>query len=129
MKFVHVFAALAATIAQAQPTEAQVPLAKVEADTAEPSLLQKRSAAVLTVYTSSDCSSGGATITVGGNAKGNFATGQHSVKISSLNDAYHLSLYTATNQGRSLNLRLNSGNVGQCWTYSGDWFSYGAYNY
>lgn len=54
MKFVHVLAALAATIAQAQPTGAQVPqLAKVGADTAERSLLQKLSAAVFTVYTSS----------------------------------------------------------------------------
>ncbi|KAI8627874.1 hypothetical protein F5Y19DRAFT_477046 [Xylariaceae sp. FL1651] len=132
MKFIHVLVALVAAISQAQPIEeGNVPVLLPERDltSTEPARLRKRADVTFVVYTSADCSTGGTTIYASGNgAKGDFSTAQHSVKVTQLNSAYHLSLYTARSQSGSLNLRLNSGNVNQCWTYSGGWLSYGLYD-
>lgn len=70
----------------------------------------------------------------GNGAKGDFVDAQrgpvpqHSVKINSINNAFHLTMYTGLRQANQ-NLRLNSGNQGQCWSFANPgWLSYGVYN-
>ncbi|KAH8180077.1 hypothetical protein LIA77_01596 [Sarocladium implicatum] len=63
-------------------------------------------------------------------AKGNLSPAQGSLKLVSLNSGYHLSLYSGQNQSPSgsPSLRVNSGNVGNCWNASPGFQSWGLYN-
>ncbi|KAH8161770.1 hypothetical protein CIB48_g6476 [Xylaria polymorpha] len=92
--------------------------------------LQKRADASFTVFLNGDCTGTNNTYSINGDgAKGNFPGPRRGIRLSNIANSFHLTLYSAVNQGGVEDPRLNEGNVGQCW-YAGTnpWRSYGLFN-
>ncbi|RWA07981.1 hypothetical protein EKO27_g7127 [Xylaria grammica] len=130
MQFSHILVALVATVAQAQPLQLSQQLE-------EAGQLEKRADASFTVY----ANSGKTYLNVlsslrintysisGDGAKGNFPAARRGIRLSGIANGFHLTLYSAVNQGGVKDPRLNEGNVGQCWfAGTNPWLSYGLFN-
>ncbi|KAL2208239.1 hypothetical protein CC79DRAFT_1397663 [Sarocladium strictum] len=139
MKYALILVSVLATVAQAAPVAELVidvehsPVLERSPFTVEDRSIHPRAANLkFTVWPGNNCDNSGTTgtsITADGPSKGNFNPAQKSVKLVSLNSGYHISFYDGLNQSPSgsPSLRLNSGNVGNCWNSNIGWLSEGLY--
>ncbi|KAI0421265.1 hypothetical protein F5X98DRAFT_370843 [Xylaria grammica] len=129
MQFSHILVALVATVAQAQPLQLSQQLEEA-GQLKEVGQLEKRADASFTVYANSDCTGTSNTYSISGDgAKGNFPAARRGIRLSGIANGFHLTLYSAVNQGGVKDPRLNEGNVGQCWfAGTNPWLSYGLFN-
>ncbi|KAK5632170.1 hypothetical protein RRF57_007884 [Xylaria bambusicola] len=74
-----------------------------------------------------DCSSSGVSYSLSGAGKGNFPNAKHSIKVIKMYSAYHLSLYSAPDQGGPPALQPNGSNISQCRPDAGNCWSYGVF--
>ncbi|GAP82646.1 hypothetical protein SAMD00023353_0101780 [Rosellinia necatrix] len=123
MKFTHALVALVATVAQAKPLE-------MAAQYEEAGQLAKRADASFTVFTNDDCTGTSNTYSISGDgAKGNFPGARRGIRLSGIGNGFHITLYSAVNQGGIKDPRLNEGNINQCWhAGTNAWLSYGLFN-
>ncbi|KAK0383848.1 hypothetical protein NLU13_9759 [Sarocladium strictum] len=139
MKTTNFLFALMAVAVNAQPIDERTAEVEIFPTLADSGAIDARSiearAANLqfTVWDNINCEANGGGTTISAadaTSKGNFNSAQKSIKLNALNSGYHLSFYTGRGQSPSgsPNLRLNSGNVGNCWNYSPGWLSWGLYS-
>ncbi|KAI9651346.1 hypothetical protein NHQ30_001386 [Ciborinia camelliae] len=120
MKFIYTTSIITAILAAVVPA---LPVADAEANVA----LEKRASTQFAVYTDSACGGGAVIITDSvAPSKGNFGSTQHSIKILSLTPNYHVTFYTALNQGGDKS-QYGSSSVGGC-VSNVNYLSYGFYS-
>ncbi|KAM0162192.1 hypothetical protein ACHAPG_001888 [Botrytis cinerea] len=122
MKFIYTTSIITAILAAVAPA---LPVADAEANAAM--TLEKRGSTQFAVYTDSSCGGGAFIITDGAaTTKGNFGATQHSIKILSLTPNFHITFYTALNQGGDKS-QYGTASVGSCVT-NVNFLSYGFYS-
>ncbi|KAB8292492.1 hypothetical protein EYC80_008203 [Monilinia laxa] len=123
MKLIYTASIITAILAAAVPA---LPAVDAEAN-AGIAALEKRASTQFAVYTDSACGGGAVIFTdTAAPTKGNFGATQHSIKILSLDPNYHVTFYSALNQGGDKS-QYGNGAVGQCYSNVA-YLSYGFYS-